>query len=89
MFLNIYNTCFPVKKIEIKKNKLLSPWITSGLIKLSKHKQKLYVKFLKTKSFENEKKYKDYKNLFEKIKHASKKQHFSSLNHTCGGDVIC
>ena len=48
-------------------------------MKSSKYKQKLYVKFLKTKSFENDKKYKDYKNLFEKIKHASKRQHFSSL----------
>ena len=42
-------------------------WITSGLMKSSKRKQKLYIKFLKTKSFNNEKIYKEYKNIFEKI----------------------
>ena len=56
MFKNAYDTHFPLK----------SPWITKGLKKSSKRKQKLYVKFLKTKSFKAEKKYKTYKNIFEK-----------------------
>ena len=73
MFKNAYDTHFPLKTIEIKRKDFLSPWITKGLKKSSKRKQKLYVKFLKTKSFKAEKKYKTYKNLFEKLKYASKK----------------
>ena len=38
-FLLIYNTCFPKKRVEIKRKSLLSPWITSGLIKSSKKKK--------------------------------------------------
>ena len=42
LYLSIYNTCFPLKNIIIKRKSLLSPWITKGLIKSSKQKQKLY-----------------------------------------------
>ena len=42
--------------------------MTKGLLKSSKKKQKLYDKFLKKKTFSNEKIYKTYKNLFEIIK---------------------
>ena len=78
-FLLIYNTCFPKKRVEIKRKSLLSPWITSGLIKSSKKKEKLYVKFLKHRTYANEKHYKTYKNMFETIKTKSKKNHYSSL----------
>ena len=36
--------------MEIKRKYILSPWITCGLIRSSKRKQKLYVKFLKSKT---------------------------------------
>ena len=39
----------------------------------SKRKQKLYEKSLKKESLKNEKEYKDYKQLFEKIKKDSMK----------------
>ena len=48
--------------------------MTKGLLKSSKKKQKLYDKFLKKKTFSNEKIYKTYKNLFEIIKFKSKKK---------------
>ena len=75
-FSLIYDDCFPIKVIEIKTKNLLSPWITKGIKKSSKRKQKLYEKFLKKKSPKNEKEYKDYKQLFEKIKKDSKKKYF-------------
>ena len=75
-FSPIYDNCFPIKVIEIKTKKLLSPWITKDIKKSSKRKQKLYEKFLKKKSPKNEKEYKDYKQLFEKIKKNSKKKYF-------------
>ena len=43
----------------------MSPWITKGLVKSSKRNQKSYEKFLNKRSYENEKHYKQYKNLFE------------------------
>ena len=81
LYLSIYNTCFPLKNIIIKRKSLLSPWITKGLIKSSKQKQKLYIKFLKHPTYHKELTYKNYKNLYEKIKNKSRIQHFSSLLH--------
>ena len=57
----------------------MSPWITKGLIKSSKRKQKLYEKYLKNKTYKNQTNYKIYKNLFEKTKIRSEKLHYSNL----------
>ena len=46
---------------------------------MSKTKQRLYIKFLKNKSVESEEKYKNYKNIFEKLKIKSKKDYYASL----------
>ena len=46
---------FPKKKIEIKSKYFITPWITKGIRKSSKHKQRLYEKYLKIRSKENEK----------------------------------
>ena len=78
-FITLYNTHFPIKTIEIKTKSLFSPWITNGLLKSSKQKQKLYIKYLKNRTFLNETNYKNYKNLFERIKLKSKQNHFSLL----------
>ena len=59
---------FQKKEIEIKSKYLNTPWITKGIRKSSKHKQCFYEKYLKRRSNENEKTYKTYKNLFERIK---------------------
>ena len=64
---------FPNKANSNQEKNLLSPWITRGIIKSSKRKQKLYIKFLKNKSYANEERCKQYKRLFEKIKNYSKK----------------
>ena len=46
-FFDLYDTAFPKREIEIKTQYLQSPWITRGLQKSSKRKQRLYEKFLK------------------------------------------
>ena len=79
LFSKQYDQAFPVKEIKIKTKSLKSPWITKGLLKSSKKKQQLYEKFLKRRTFRNEQKYKDYKNLFEKIKNISKKSYYQDL----------
>ena len=57
--------------------------MTKGLQESSKRKQKLYYKFLKSKTNENEKKYKAYKSLFETFKEKSKKFYYSRKLDSC------
>ena len=56
---------------------LCSPWITKGIAKSSKTKQKLYKKYLKRRTNETETAYKLYKNLFESIKRRSEQNYYS------------
>ena len=75
-----YNIFFESKKeIEIKRKYLSTPWITKGIRKSFKRKQRLYEKYekyLKIRSKENEKSYKTYKDFFERIKQNAKKNYF-------------
>ena len=68
---------FPKFKIRLNQRKNLSPWITKGMKKSSKRKQKLYEKFLKKRNTFNETAYTAYKSLFEAIKRKSKRNHYS------------
>ena len=45
--------------ITVKSKKLKNPWITKGILKSSKTKQRLYDKFLKSKTYEHEISYKN------------------------------
>ena len=49
-FLSIYDDLFSKKKIKVKSKDIQSPWITAGIKKSSKRKQRLYEKFLKCRS---------------------------------------
>ena len=75
-FCELYDVAFPEIKIEVKPKNMLSPWITKGLAKSSKRKQKLYEKFLRRRNLKNETAYKTYKNLFEKLKKNSQRSYF-------------
>ena len=61
IFLSLYNECFPKIKFKLKPQKHLRPWITLGIRKSSKRKQRLYEKFLKTRTRKSEAEYKTYK----------------------------
>ena len=78
IFSSLYDKCFPKKKIKLKPQKYNNPWITKGIKKSSKRKQKLYEKFLKNRNEKNEKLYKSYINLFESVKRKSKRVYYSS-----------
>ena len=60
-FVSIYDAFFPKKKIKVKSKDIQNPWITAGIKKSSKRKQRLYEKFLNCKSERNEDEYKNYK----------------------------
>jgi len=87
IFLKSYNKHFPIKVIITKEKYLKSPWITKGIIKSSKKKQKLYIKYLKSRNEANLNAYKQYKNLFEKIKKISKKNYYSNRIKNSKGDI--
>ena len=78
-FCTMYDKHFPFKKIKIKTKDLKSPWITAGIKKSSKRKQRLHTKFLKNRNQKNETEHKNYKKLSKFIKRRSKKLHFSKL----------
>ena len=53
IFLEKFRTMYDkhsLKKIKLKTKHLKSPWITAGIKKSSKRKQRLYTKFLKSRN---------------------------------------
>ena len=64
---------------DVKLKGLQTPWMSKTMRKSSKQKQKLYIKFLKSKNPEDELIYKNYKNLFEKLRKKSKQNYYSNL----------
>ena len=65
--------------VMVKSKTLKNLWITKGILKSSKTKQRLYDKFLKPKTFEHEISYKNYSKLFESIKRRAKSQYYSKM----------
>ena len=74
----MYDTYFPKNKIKLKSKDLKNQWITKGIKKSSKRKQRLYEKFLKICNEKNKSEYKTYKKLYESIRKRSKKIYFSN-----------
>ena len=73
VFSGIYDFAFSLKTFSVKRKTLQNPWMTKGLLKSSKRKQKLYEKFVKKRSPRNENIYKAYKSLFDSLKKKPKK----------------
>ena len=82
-FIKIYSSIsgknFPLLETEVKLKDLQTPWMSKVMRKSSKQKQKLYIKFLKSKNPEDEFIYKNYKNPFEKLGEKSKQNYHSNL----------
>ena len=86
-FTKIYDQAFALQKIKMKGKNLVSPWITKGIRKSSRKKQHLYEKFLKHKTTKALETYKNYKNLFEKIKKSSKKHYYQNKLEKCKNNL--
>ena len=78
IFLNLFNKAFPKKEIKIRA-KASEPWITKGLRKSSKRKQRLYENFLRNKTTKNEQIYKKYRNNYNKNLKLAKRLYISDL----------
>ena len=59
---------FSLTETGVKPKNLKTSWFSNGLKKSSKTREKLYIKISKNESAKSEEKYKNYKNLFEKLK---------------------
>ena len=79
IYSSIYDKNFPVLETGVKLKDLRTPRMSKAMRKSSKQKQKLYIKFLKSKNPEDELIYKNYKNLFEKLRKKSKQNYYLSL----------
>ena len=72
VFSNLYEIACPKIKIQVNSKTRLSPWITHGILKSSKRKQKLYENFLKKINSVNEENYKMFARLFDEFKNKIK-----------------
>ena len=68
----------PITEVKFKSKELKNPWITNGLKKSSKRKQKLYNNFLKTRSNADELIYKNYKSMFQKLLKKAKSNYYTN-----------
>ena len=87
VFSAIYDLAFLVKTFSVKRKTLQNPWMTKGLLKSFKRKQKLYEKFVKKRSPRNENIYKAYKSLFEGLKKKSKKNYYTRRLENYQNDI--
>ena len=76
--LTLLNKYFP-KVRTIKKYNNRNPWLSEGLRKTIKHKNKLYYNYRKFKSVHNEVVYKAYKYKLQKPFQAAAKQYYHGL----------
>ena len=57
-----YDSCFPLKKTKVSNYRLSKPWLSKGLLKSIRTKNKLYRQYLSNQSLHYETCYKNYKN---------------------------
>ena len=76
-----YDAHFLIGEHILKDTDIKSSSISKGLRKSLMKKQKLYIKFLKTGTLEDEFKYKTYKTLFEKLRKNAKLSYYSKVLH--------
>ena len=74
---SVHDDFFPKNRIKVRHNKTSTLWITRGIAKSSKHKQKLSEKFPKNHTSGNEMNYKNYRRLIESVKRKSKRNFYS------------
>ena len=76
---SLYDKIFEKFPVTVKSKTLKNPWATKGILKSSKTKQRLYDKYLKSKTYEHEISYKNYRKLFESIKQRAKSLYYSKM----------
>ena len=86
-YTDIYNNCFPMKKVKIKNNGLTKPWIRKALLKSIKKKNILYRRFLSNPTSTREIGYKNYKNKLSSTLRAAKRNYFEKKFEECKSNM--
>ena len=67
--LEIIDEITPEREFNVPSKKVIrEPWMSTGLLKCCKKQQKLYGEFIKSRTVETEKSYKDYRRMLQKLK---------------------
>ena len=79
----------PEKTVTIPYKRIMrEPWMTKGILKSSKHRDKLFqAKLRQPPDHHSHSKYTTYRNLFNKIKRASKQTYYENLLHMYKDDI--
>ena len=84
----LIQTCIPEKNLSNKETIIhKKPWITKGLIKSSKIKNKLYKKILNNGNEELKARYKYYRNHLSNLKNILKRRYYEQKFDTAKGDI--
>ena len=79
IFTSLYDKNCPIKRYYRKQKYKDRPWFTKGLQNACKKKNTLYREFIKQRTKEAEKKYKNYKNKLTKIIRVCRKEYYSKI----------
>lgn len=75
-FSYLYEELFPMTKTVVKTKTLLNKWMNKKLVTMSRKKQRLYIRFVKHRTYASEVAYQKCKKEFEKEKQRTKKSYY-------------
>ena len=82
----IFNDSFPIQKVRKRyRNRL--PWLTDGLRKSIKQKNKLYRKYIRFQTSYNKKSYNTYNNKLKSLLKKSEKEHYQHCFTRCANNL--
>jgi hypothetical protein len=87
-YKSVYDKSFPVSSRKIRsKQTIKNPWMTRGLLKSSKKKEQLYLKFIKNPSEFNRNKFVTYRNKFKTVRIKAEKYFYATEFDKYKGDL--
>lgn len=85
---HIHDNCFPFISINDKpRDNKRHHWITKGILRSIKFRNKLYRRLLRNPSIENKTYYKNYRNKLNHVSRLSKKNYFHQHFNNCRNDA--
>ena len=78
-FKDAYNIAFPLIKVMVRRrDKFKNPWMTPGLLKSSRQKEKLYKKYLNNPNSLTKANFTNYRNKFKSLRIKAEKTYYES-----------
>jgi hypothetical protein len=86
--MRLFETCFPLKVVKRKhSDNLGAPWLTKGLLKSIKKKNRLYKQFIKTPNSIRESRYKIFRNKLTHVIRKAKRSYYESKFESAKNDL--